>query len=311
MSTSWVAASVRARAMARRRVGAAAARALAVQSGFDDALDTLVATPYGHDVRPGQSLAEAQYSVAATLLWHLRVLGGWAPRGDAQILRVLAGGFEVANTEDRLAQLTGAEPGPQFRLGALATAWSRIETATSSVQVRQALAASAWGDPGGDTAAEIHLGMRISWAVRVARTVPQAGRWAGGAAALLAARTVLLAGQKPWPTIIRTATPLLGSTWATARSLRGLAAALPADARWPLAPVDDPDDLWQAEAAWWTNVERGGFALLRRPVTTSAPVIGCAAVLAVDAWRVRAALEVASRGGELRTRALEAFDAMA
>ena len=41
------------------------------------------------------------------------------------------------------------------------------------------------------------------------------------------------------------------------------------------------------------------------------PVIGMAAVLAVDAWRVRAALAVAARGGALAAGALEAFDAVA
>ncbi len=46
-------------------------------------------------------------------------------------------------------------------------------------------------------------------------------------------------------------------------------------------------------------------------MTTSAPVIGSVAVLAADAWRVRAALEVAARGGPGSPGALEAFDAVA
>jgi hypothetical protein len=58
-------------------------------------------------------------------------------------------------------------------------------------------------------------------------------------------------------------------------------------------------------------VERDGFTLLRQPLTTSAPVVGAAAVLGADAWRVRAALEVAARGGSQDPRALEAFDAVA
>ena len=51
--------------------------------------------------------------------------------------------------------------------------------------------------------------------------------------------------------------------------------------------------------------------MLRRPVTGPDPVIGVIAVLAADAWRVRAALEVAARGGAGNHVALEAFDAAA
>ena len=311
MSTSWVAASVRARAMARRRLGAATARGLAGRPSLGEAVDALAATPYGRDVRPGQTLAEAQHALAATLLWHLRVLGGWVPHGDARILRVLAGGFEVANTDERLRELVGADVEPPFRLGSLATAWNRIAGASTVAQVREALARSAWGDPGADTPAAVHLGMRLSWAARVSSSVPVARPWAAGAAALLVAREVVVAGRRPTEEAVRIAGPLLGADWAEAATIGVLSATLPRDARWPLADVADPAELWQAEAAWWTRLERDGFTLLRRPVTTGEPVIGSAAVLAADAWRVRAALEVAARGGAGRPGALEVFDALA
>ena len=77
MTAAWVAGSVRARAMARRRYGAAAARSLAAGPSLADALNTLSDTPYGRDVHPGQSLAEAQHALGDTVLWHLRVLAGW------------------------------------------------------------------------------------------------------------------------------------------------------------------------------------------------------------------------------------------
>ena len=227
MTTAWVAASVRARAMARRRLGASAARGLAARPGLGEAVDALAATPYGREVRPGQTLAEAQHAIAGTLLWHLRVLGGWVPHGDARILRVLAGGFEVANTDERLRELAGSEGEAPFRLGSLATAWSRIAPATSVGQVREALARSAWGDPGADTPAAVHLGMRLSWAARVCSSIPAAGPWAAGAAALLVAREVTVAGRRPTQDAVRLAAPLLGAGWADARTVRELAAALP------------------------------------------------------------------------------------
>ncbi len=311
MTTAWVAASVRARAMARRRLGAAAARGLASRPSLDEAVDALAATPYGRDVRPGHGLAEAQRAVAGTLLWHLRVLSGWAPHGDARILRVLAGGFEVANTDERIRELAGAEPEPPFHLGSLATAWSQLQPAGSVGQIREVLARSAWGDPGADTPAAVHLGLRWSWAARVAATVPPAAPWAAGAAALLAARELARGGRRPTGDAARLAAPLLGAEWAQARSVRELAAVIPPDARWALEGVTADADLWVAEAAWWARLERDGFALLRRPLTTADPVVGSVAVLAADAWRVRAALEVAARGGAGRAGALEAFDALA
>lgn len=55
------------------------------------ALAALADTPYGHELHPGQPLAEAQRAVTATLLWHLRVLAGWLPREGPGMLRLLAG----------------------------------------------------------------------------------------------------------------------------------------------------------------------------------------------------------------------------
>ncbi|MFB9384063.1 hypothetical protein ACFFTK_13025 [Pseudonocardia petroleophila] len=62
VGAGWVAGTVRARAMARRRIGAAGARALAASSSLDVALAGLVGSPYGHDVRGGMTLAQAQHA---------------------------------------------------------------------------------------------------------------------------------------------------------------------------------------------------------------------------------------------------------
>jgi hypothetical protein len=178
-------------------------------------------------------------------------------------------------------------------------------------EVQEVLARSPWGDPGEASARAIHLGMRLSWASRVAANVPGARDWAAGAAAIVVAREVLVAGHRPTPGVARLADALLGPGWAQERTLRALAAALPHSARWALAGVEGPEELWWAEARFWGRVARDGTALLARPVTSEAPIVGAAAVMGADAWRVRAALEVAARGGAGHTSALEAFDAVA
>ena len=105
---------------------------------------------------------------------------------------------------------------------------------------------------------------------------------------------------------------MLGPGAAAGRSLGDLADALPRRLGWVLAGLptggdDGGDRLWTAETAWWRRVETDGLDLLHRSGFGPDAPIGATAVLAVDAWRVRAALEVAARGGGR----LEAFDAVA
>jgi hypothetical protein len=307
VSQAWVAGSVRAAALARRRIGAAGARRLAAAPTLADALTALATSPYGHDVAPGATLAEAQRGVAAGVLWHLRVLAGWAPRDGVDRLRVLAGGFELANLDGHLDSLRGLPADRPFRLGTLGTAWGRLRATSSVSEVRAVLATSGWGDPGTDTAWGVALGARLGWAARVHAAVPEAREWASGAAALLVARETLLAARwLPDPLAAR-ATLLLGPGWRAATTVRELGAAVPREAGWALTGTGEPRELWRAEAAWWRRVERDAFAMLRRGGFGPEPVVGAVGVLAADAWRVRAALEVAARGG----RQLEAFDAVA
>lgn len=307
MSAGWVAVGVRARAMSRRRVGRAGARSLAAGPTLAAALSTLAQSPYGHDVRPGQTLAQAQRAVVDTAVWNLRVLAGWAPRTGATILRVLLAGLEISNVEDQLHRFAGEESPPPYRLGALATAWPRLAATTSVGEVRGVLATSWWGDPGGVTAAEIGLAMRTCLADRTMAAVPAAGVWAGGATALLVART-LVQERRDLPAVARlAASRVLGPGALSAATVPELAAAVPASARWALAGVRDPEDLWQAEAGWWARVERDGLDLGRRALAGPQSLVAAVALLAVDAWRVRAALEVAARGGG----PVEVFDAVA
>lgn len=305
MSAGWVAGTVRARAMAHRRLGAAGARALAAAPSLPDALATLTASPYGHDVHPGQTLPEAQRAVLDCLLWNLRVFAGWLPREGGRQLRVLAGWFEIAEVEERLRAMAGRPAAPPFRLGALATA-PRLAAAASPTELRRVLGASAWGDPGGETPADMAPALRLAWAERVA-AIPAARGWAVSAAALIVARELFAAGRRLPPVAETSASRLLGRPAATAASPAEFAALLPLPVREAVRGVADPPSLWRAEVRWWARLDADAAALVRRPRFAAEPGIGAVALGAVDAWRVCAALECAARGG----RELEVFDAVA
>ncbi|MCF6474613.1 hypothetical protein FAF44_40465 [Nonomuraea sp. MG754425] len=295
MTASWVAGATRARSLARRRTGPAGARRLAAYGSVPEAVALLDDTPYGHDVRPGQSLAQAQWAVLATLLWHLRVLAGWLPREGGQQVRVLARWFELANADELICRLAGGTPEPEFVLGSLGTAWQRLRLCASLAEVRAALAASPWGDPGGAGPREIQLGMRLAWAEQVVGSVPQARSWALGATALLLARTRLAEGAEPAGPARGRCRTLLGDAALNASSVGELAGRLPAAARWALHEIEDPAELWRGEERWWQRLEDDGRGLLTGAGFTAGPVLGAVAVLAADARRVRAALELAAR----------------
>jgi hypothetical protein len=291
--------------MRRRRLGPTAARALASSPSLDAALRVLVAGPYGHDVRADQSLEQAQRAVVATLVWNLRVLAGWAPRGGVVLLRALAAPIEALNIDERLRQ-TPEAPAP-YALGALATAWPRLAATTDTAGLRRTLARSAWGDPGSDDPHQISVAIRLSLAERVSLDVPDARRWADGAASLVLARELGFPARPPSARVRRLASRVLGPAAGGAGSLAALRAALPATARWALREAAEPGQLWRAEAAWWARVDADAAGMAREGGTGAKALVGTVARLAVDAWRVRAALEMAARGG----RVGEAFDAVA
>ncbi len=311
MSAGWVAGSVRAKALVRRRLGAGAARRLAASGSLGDALRILAATPYGAGIRPGQPLAAAQHEVAGTLLWDLRVLAGWLPRDGVGLLRTLAAWFELANVDELLQAIAGRPAEAEFQLGALATAWPRLRQAVNHDDLRAALAASAWRDPGGQTDQAVRLGMRARWAARVAELGDPARTWAAGAAALLVAgeRFTAAAGRTAAadPAVIGGALRLLGPRAAQAATLGDLAGSVPSRARWVFTGITSPAGLWRAEAAVMSRVEQDGLRLLRASGPGREAVLGAVAVMACDAWRIRAALGLAARGGT----PLEAYDELA
>jgi hypothetical protein len=307
MSGAWVAGGVRASALLRRRLGRAGVRALATQPSLDDAVRVLADSPYGHDLRVGMSLAAAEDSVSAALLWQLRVLAGWQPPTGADAVRLLVGWYEVANIVEHVRELTSENSAHPFRLGSLTTAWSRLQPTRSLEQLRAELAKSAWGDPGAATPAAITVGVYAGWARRVVGSVPEASSWAVGGLALLVARERFVVGRRLTPPVLRLANGLLGSGPLSAASLPEYVERLSTEARWALAGMQTPTQLWRAEVAWWDRVERDGLAMVRGSGFDRARVVGCVAALAVDAWRVRAALQIAARGG----RPSEVFDAVA
>lgn len=184
MSLAWTAGSVRARLLSNRRLGPVGVRRLAAAGSLNAALTQLDRTPYGREARPGMNLEAAQRGVAATMLWHLRVAGGWLPPAAGDALASLAAPFEIVNVEDRIAHLLGGPAAPPFELGRLATAWPRLATAGSVLELCSLLAASPWGDPGTQRSDQIGRVLRRRWLRRLRGSAPRAFGWARELAAL-------------------------------------------------------------------------------------------------------------------------------
>jgi hypothetical protein len=296
VKAGWVAGVTRARLLLSRTIGPEHARAIAGCGSLDEGLRALSGSAYGERVQAGASLAAAQRGVAETLLWHLRILAGWLPAAGAGLMRVLAGWFELQNIDARLAALAsdGREP-PPFVLGGVATAWTRIEPARTVEELADAVARSAWGRTTvGLAADELTLGLRASWAQRVLEAASAAADWVAGAGALLLARELLVAGSRAHGEQLRQL-PGVGEDALAAASLDELRSALPAQAGWPLAGMNEPSELWRAELRWWDRVEREAPLLLQ--TWGDEVVLAAVALLAVDAQRTVRALESAARGG--------------
>ena len=183
----------------------------------------LADSPYGHDVAPGMALEEAQSAVAATLLWHLRVLAGWLPPGAADLMRSLAAWFEIANVRSRLSSLAAGARGRLYQLGSLATTWPQLADAGSPAELAAAMARSAWGAPAGDQPSDIVLRMQVRWAIRLSETLPFASEWISGAALLFAARQLFLSDRRSTDPIL-CRLPGLRPGWQGATSIEALKA---------------------------------------------------------------------------------------
>jgi hypothetical protein len=293
----WTAGVTRGRLLLSRAVGGEHARAIAGCGSLAEGVGALAGSAYGERVQAGNDLSAAERGVAETLLWHLQILAGWLPAAGAGLVRVLAGWFELANIDARVAALAGdgREPTP-FVLGGLATAWPRVARARTIEEVGEVVAGSAWGDCGGASPAELTLGLRVSYARRVREAAPEAARWVGGASALLIARELLVSGTRHGVARLEKL-PEVGERALGASSLSELRAALPADAAWALHAISNPGELWRSELRWWWAVESDAAQLLRMR-GDEAIVLAAVALLAVDAQRTVRGLRAAAHGGD-------------
>jgi hypothetical protein len=307
MSAGWVAAQVRSRGLVQHCLGPEQARQLAGAGSLRQALAVLASTAYAKQLRPGLDLAGAGRAIVGSVLWNLRVLAGWSPPLGASRLRVLAGAFELANLQGEMARLEGFEAPPPYALGSLATV-PRLSSVATVSELRSALAASPWGDPGASDRGSVVVSLEFALAHRIAEDVPEAAGWATTYAALVLARClasgVALELGLPAATHARA---VVGEHLLQVHSLRDLVDGLPRHSTWLLADVSDPDDLWAAEARWWHRLWGEGMALVMKGSPGPGATVGAVAALAADAWRVRCALEVASRQG----RGAEVLDGVA
>jgi hypothetical protein len=244
-----------------------------------------------------QALAAAQRAIGEAVLWDMRVLAGWLPPGGTALMRVLAGWFEIANVSERLAELEDRGSGEYVELGALATAWPQLRRSRNLAEMRQALARSAWRDPGGESAAAVEVGLRARWAQRVAAFGEPARTWAAAAIGLLVASERFRTDMPDNPVVKSVASALLGRIPAATSTVGELADSLSRPLSWVFDAGTSADDLWRNEAAWWSRVEQDGLGLLARLAFDHKPVMGATVVLAADARRVWSALEIAARGG--------------
>lgn len=294
MKPGWTAGVTRARLLLSRRIGPGLASTVAGSPSLADGLAALAGSAYGERVRAGQDLAAAERGVAGTLLWHLRILAGWLPAAGAALVRALAGWFELANIDARLAALAGdgREPAP-FALGTLATAWGAAEQARTIEELADAVAGSAWTLPRAHSPAELAISLRVAWARRVAESAPEATDWVAGAGALLAARELLVARSSEHAEQLRRY-PGIDDRALSLTTLAAFRDALGARAGWALGTITEPDELWRAELAWWDRVEEDSNLLLRRSDDESV-VLAAVALLAVDAQRTARALRSAAQ----------------
>jgi hypothetical protein len=294
MSAGWVAGSVRARLLARHRLGVDGAHEVAESGSVEAARSLLAASPYARAVARATSVRDAQRAIWATALWDLRVLAGWLPPHGVEVARTFAAFFEIEDFEDLLAARDEDREVP-FELGGLATAPTAARASASAPELRQFLRRSMWRDPGTNDPARMLLHLRIEWARRLADIEP-AYEWGLGAAALVAVRA-FAEHEQPLDAGIVRRIPALGRRSLDAETLPALVSALPPQARWVVEDVERPDDIWRAEARWWQRVDRDGERLLRAARPGLDVAAGALAVRIADAWRATAAFDIASRRG--------------
>lgn len=297
MSAGWVGATVRARALLDRRVGADTARELAGQPTLGAAVARLADTAYRRFLPDDADPGRAERAVEAAALWNVRVLAGWLPARGTAALRVLVADFEIRNIVDRLRAFAGEPVPAPFQLGAVATAWRHASAAASVRELRRALAASPWGECGTDDPADLVDVLRLSAATRLAQLHPATRPWGAAAVAIEVARRRFLTPRPLAPGTGTRARPLLGAAALDAEDWDAYTAQLHrVTAGWVLDGIDDPRRLWVAQERWWIRVERDAGLLASSSGFDIGPSLGCAVLLLADARAVRRALSTAVHG---------------
>lgn len=298
MIADWVAASVRARGMAQRQVGRGGCDRIGASRDFDGALALLSGSIYGVRLEGVSTLSEAQRAVNDTVLWHLRVLAGWLPASGTQLVTAAAAGFEVDNIVALAQHLQGrANATAHYELGALATAWPTLSTATSLTDLSAALRASRWGEVGTPTDADDLVDvLTVAWLQRLTAVAPAARSWTLTMIVLIAARILFVDHAAPTARFVQTVRPRIAEAWRSTHDLTAFAAALPRSAREAIIDVEAPEELWRAEMRLITTVSDDAARLLHGSSAGPDVVLGAVALLAMDAWRVRAALAQAAAG---------------
>lgn len=297
MKADWVAASVRARSMAQRRIGAGSSRALAAEPTIAAALATLDQSSYAERLIGASNLAAAERAISESVLWQLRVLAGWLPASGTALARAAAATFEVENIVARAHQLTGGTTAPEpYKLGALATAWPRLGRAGTIEELTTMLRTSAWGEVGDGSPGPLRAALRVAWMRRLAAVAPTALPWCGAVCVLTAARSLTDDGATAAPQLLHLLRPVLGRAWEGARSIPEFRAALPPSLQKVVRGIATPMELWRVEVRVNAEAEKDGFRLLRGSLPGPDAVLGAFVVLSMDAWRVRAALAAAAAG---------------
>ena len=147
----------------------------------------------------------------STALWHLRVLAGWLPPGGSEVVRVLAGGYEITNVEAHVDELAGgphpnrSSSGRWPRRGRVCARLGRSsECAPRSRRRRGAIR-------GPSERASLAAALRVGCARRISDRIPELRRWASAAAAVVVADERFGHGRELTSTAAIDARRLLGS----------------------------------------------------------------------------------------------------
>jgi len=283
--------------MAQHRIGAGACRDIAAQPSLSKALPLLANSAYAERLAGSTSLAAAERSILDSVLWELRVLAGWLPANGTRVLRAMAAAYERDNIVALAKELEGnldiEEP---YELGTLATAWPQLQLSTTSEELVQALEKSPWQRTGSTGVISLRDELTLVWLRRLANVAPPTRSWGAAASALILARVLVVDGDEISTRLTELIRPVLGQGWEKATGMAELRRALPKSVQSIFADIETPEELWRAEARLRAKIQADGFNLLHHSTPGPEVVLGTAAVLAIDGWRIRVALAAAAAG---------------